>query len=63
MNLGAALYGHGPLYGYGPLVGYGKPNPWREFIKANKGKFHSLTELSKLYQAAKAAAKTGTGYF
>jgi hypothetical protein len=46
------------LYGYGPLIGYGAVNPWREFIKANKGKFHSFRELAQAYHASK-----GTGYF
>jgi hypothetical protein len=58
MHLATALYGHGPLYGYGPLYSGGKVHAWREFIKANKGKFHSLRELAQAYHASK-----GTGYF
>jgi hypothetical protein len=45
--VGTALYGHGPLYGYG------KPNEWREFVKANRGKFHSFRELAEAYHAMK----------
>jgi hypothetical protein len=46
-HVGTALYGYGPLYGYGAV------NPWREFIKANRGKFHSFRELAEAYHAMK----------
>jgi hypothetical protein len=46
-HVGTALYGQGPLYSGGAV------NPWREFVKANKGKFHSFRELAQAYHAMK----------
>jgi hypothetical protein len=39
--------------GGGPLYSGGAVNPWREFVKANKGKFHSFRELAEAYHAMK----------
>jgi hypothetical protein len=35
------------------LYSGGAVNPWREFVKANKGKFHSFRELAEAYHAMK----------
>jgi hypothetical protein len=39
--------------GGGPLYSGGAVHPWREFVKANKVKFHSLRELAEAYHAMK----------
>jgi hypothetical protein len=42
--------------GGGPLYSGGAAHPWREFVKANKGKFHSFRELVEAYPAMKSGA-------
>jgi hypothetical protein len=43
--------------GGGPLYSGGAVNPWREFVKANKGRFHLFKELAEQYHAMKRAGE------